>query len=31
MKLAGIIGWVAVNEGAKENPLSIMMKTKIDA
>jgi hypothetical protein len=31
MKLAGIMGWVAVNEGEKETPLSIMMKTKIDA
>jgi hypothetical protein len=31
MKLEGIMGWVEVDEGAKETPLSIMMKPKIDA
>jgi hypothetical protein len=31
MKLVGIMGWVVVNEGEKETPVSIMMKPKIDS
>jgi hypothetical protein len=30
MKCVGIMGWVVVNEGAKETPLSMMMTPKRD-